>query len=160
MPGLRDTTQQQQQQQQNKLTRTRQERTEPWPGQVRSGQVRSKMGTGWMVRALLPRATRSGLGGLKPSQLSRGLFSPGRWGKSKRLEGPGALMGAGLQSVGAPLGVQQRPLSRTQAQKRREEEEMRHTVDTVEAQRAVQRTDGARCQGTDDERGGFLQRMR
>lgn len=55
-----------------------------------------------MVRALLPRATRSGLTETKPA-VTR---TPGRWGKSKRLEagGPARRGVQGLQSVGAPLG--------------------------------------------------------
>lgn len=80
----------------------------PGPGQVVDGDK--------MVRALLPRATRSGLGGLKPSQLSRGLLPVDGW-KSKRLEGRRAV-GVGLQSVGALWSATTKSL--THVQKRRE----------------------------------------
>lgn len=60
-----------------------------------------------MVRALLPRAIRSGLTETKPT-VTR---TPGRWWKSKRLEGRRALWCPGAAIGRAPFfwGVQQRP---------------------------------------------------
>lgn len=92
-----------------------------------------------MVRALLPRATRSGLGGLKPSQLSRGLV-PADGENQRGWRGP--LAGCGCRSaIGrSSFGGATKALSRTRTEKE------------GEAEKTGQRTDGSR-HGGGDERG-------